>query len=303
MEWTELTITVPREYADEATVIATAVADNGLYIEDYEDLEAQVKAIAHVDLIEQELIDRPRDVVTIHFYLSPEDNAAAVSEQLQSKLLAAGVSYTFSTAGVRQEDWENSWKQYYHPIEIGSRLAVVPSWEEYDSKRVKLNLDPGMAFGTGTHETTYLCLEALDERIQSGERVLDVGTGSGILAIAALLLGAQSALGIDIDPMAVRTAEENAGRNGVSERFTAAAGDLAQKATGKYDVITANIVADAIKMLAPDVQPLLASDGWFIASGIIDTREAEVVQALEEAGLKIVDIRRKNGWSAILATV
>ncbi len=147
---------------------------------------------------------------------------------------------------MEQEDWQNGWRKYYHPLEIGKRLAVVPSWQQYDTDRVKLILDPGLAFGTGGHETTSLCMEALDERVTGGERVLDIGTGSGILAIAALKLGAAVAEGVDIDPVAVRTAGENAALNGVQDKLTVLVGDLSDKASGQYDIITANIVANAI---------------------------------------------------------
>ena len=157
-----------------------------------------------------------------------------------------------------------------------------------------------MAFGTGTHETTALCLTALDELVKGGERVLDIGTGSGILAIAALKLGAGEAEGVDIDPMCVRTAGENARLNGVDGRLKVLVGDLSDKATGKYDIITANIVANAILHLAPCVPALLAGGGTFIASGIIDAREEEVCAGLAAAGLKVEEVRRQGGWVAIL---
>ena len=218
MEWTDLKISAPRQYADTVEAIATGISGGGIYIEDYADLEAQVQAIAHVDLIEQELLEKDRETVIVHMYLSPDENPAEVVELLNSRLTAAAVPYTLALDGVEQEDWENAWRKYYHAMEIGSRLAICPSWEEYEGDRTVIRLDPGMAFGTGTHETTSLCLEQLDQRIQGGERVLDIGTGSGILAIAALLLGAGSAEGVDIDPMCVRTAGENAALNGVQDR-------------------------------------------------------------------------------------
>lgn len=303
MQWTDISLTVPRAGAEAAIAIATGISGSGLYIEDYADIEAQVQAIAHVDLIEQELLDKPRDAVIIHLYLSGKQEVAAVVELLHARLLAAGVQATVNTTGVQQEDWENSWKQYYHPIQIGRRLAVAPSWEQYNSSRVTLRLDPGMAFGTGTHETTFLCLEILDEMVQGGERLLDIGTGSGILAVAALLLGAGSATGIDIDPMAVRTATENAQRNGVQNRFTATVGNLAAGASGRYNIITANIVADAICSLAPAIPPLLAPGGCFIASGIISPRRQDVEQALCAAGLQLCATRTKNDWVAITSAV
>lgn len=303
MDWTELVVTVPRTKAETAVAVATALCEGGLYIEDYQDLEADVKAIAHIDLIEQDLLDKPRDVVAIHLYVSPDDNAAQMDEHLRDRLLAAGVEdFTMQACGVRQQDWENAWKQYYHPLEIGARLAVAPSWEPYTGAgRVVLKLDPGMAFGTGTHETTALCLEALDGIVQGGERVLDVGCGSGILAIAALLLGASEALGVDIDPMAVRTATENASLNGVQNRFTAKAGDLAALAKGQYDIILANIVADAILRLAPAIPPLLKPNGVFLASGIIDQRADEVAVGLAATGLKVTQTRLLNGWVMLKA--
>ena len=300
MEWTDISITVPRRYADTAEAVATMVANGGIYIEDYADLEQQAWEIAHVDLIEQELLDKPRDVVIVHMYLAPDENPAEVLPLFRQRLDDAGVEYTLNTEGVEQEDWQNAWKQYYHAMDIGQRLAIVPGWEEYDTDRTVITMDPGMAFGTGTHETTSLCLETLDELVQGGERMLDIGTGSGILAIAALKLGAKEAEGVDIDPMCVRTAGENARRNGVAERLTVLVGDLSDKASGVYDIITANIVAAAILSLAPAVPALMAPGAKFIASGIIDERRDEVLDGLKAAGLRPVQVKEKRGWVCII---
>ena len=300
MEWTDISITVPRRYADTAEAVATMVANGGIYIEDYADLEQQAWEIAHVDLIEQELLDKPRDVVIVHMYLAPDENPAEVLPLFRQRLDDAGVEYTLNTEGVEQEDWQNAWKQYYHAMDIGRRLAIVPGWEEYDTDRTVITMDPGMAFGTGTHETTSLCLETLDELVQGGERMLDIGTGSGILAIAALKLGAMEAEGVDIDPMCVRTAGENAQRNGVAERLTVLVGDLSDKASGVYDIITANIVAAAILSLAPAVPALMAPGAKFIASGIIDERRDEVLDGLKAAGLRPVQVKEKRGWVCII---
>ena len=218
MEWTDIRLTVAKADAENAEAVATLIAEGGIYIEDYSDIEQQVAEIAHVDLIEQELLDKPRDTVIIHLYLEPGASQVETLALIAARMEAAGIPYTVETEGVEQEDWQNGWRKYYHPMDIGKRLAIVPSWQEYDTDRVKLILDPGLAFGTGGHETTSLCMEALDERVQGGERVLDIGTGSGILAIAALKLGAGSAEGVDIDPVAVRTAGENAALNGLSDR-------------------------------------------------------------------------------------
>ena len=301
MEWTDISVTVAKRDADTAEAIATMAAGGGIYIEDYSDLEQQAWEIAHVDLIEQELLDKPRDVVTVHMYLAPDEDPAEVLALFRARLEAAGIRYTLNTAGVEQEDWQNAWKRYYHTVEIGRRLAVVPGWESYaGSGRTVITMDPGMAFGTGTHETTSLCLEVLDRLIRGGERMLDIGTGSGILAIAALKLGAAAADGIDIDPMCVRTAGENAARNGVTDRFAVKVGDLSAEASGVYDIITANIVAAAILDLAPAVPALLADGGRFIASGIIDERKQEVLDGLSAAGLRAVEVLEKRGWVCLV---
>ena len=300
MEWTDIQITVPHPYAETAEAIATMVSNGGIYIEDYSDLEEQAWEIAHVDLIEQELLDQPRDIVKVHMYLAPDENPAEILPLFKERLDAAGIPYELTTAGVEQEDWQNAWKKYYHAMDIGKRLAIVPGWEEYETDRTVITMDPGMAFGTGTHETTSLCLEVLDERVRGGERVLDIGTGSGILAIAALRLGAACAEGVDIDPMCVRTAGENAQRNGVQDRFTVLVGDLSDQASGVYNIITANIVAAAILSLAPHVPALMAPGALFVASGIIDTRKEEVLAGLRGAGLDPFEVREKRGWVCIV---
>ena len=300
MEWTDIRLTVAKADAENAEAVATLIAEGGIYIEDYSDIEQQVAEIAHVDLIEQELLDKPRDTVIIHLYLEPGASQVETLALIAARMEAAGIPYTVETEGVEQEDWQNGWRKYYHPMDIGKRLAIVPSWQEYDTDRVKLILDPGLAFGTGGHETTSLCLEALDERVRGGERVLDIGTGSGILAIAALKLGAGSAEGVDIDPVAVRTAGENAALNGVADKLTVLVGDLSDKASGRYDIITANIVANAIISLAPAVPGLMAENATFIASGIIDSRKDEVITGLEKAGLSVVEVKEKRGWECIV---
>lgn len=300
MEWTDIRLTVSKADAEAAEAVATMIAEGGIYIEDYSDIEEQVEQIAHVDLIEQELLDKPRDTVIIHMYLEPGDSPVETLALIAARMEAAGIPYTSETEGVEQEDWQNGWRKYYHPMDVGQRLAVVPSWQDYETSRVKLILDPGLAFGTGGHETTNLCLEVLDERVRGGERVLDIGTGSGILAIAALKLGAAVAEGVDIDPVAVRTAGENAALNGVANELTVLVGDLSDKASGKYDIITANIVANAIMALAPAVPGLMADDAVFIASGIIDSRKDEVIAALEAAGLAVLEVKEKRGWECIV---
>ena len=272
MEWTDIRLTVSKADAEAAEAVATMIAEGGIYIEDYSDIEEQVEQIAHVDLIEQELLDKPRDTVIIHMYLEPGASPVETLALIAARMEAANIAYTVETEGVEQEDWQNGWRKYYHPLEIGKRLAVVPSWQQYDTDRVKLILDPGLAFGTG----------------------------SGILAIAALKLGAAVAEGVDIDPVAVRTAGENAALNGVQDKLTVLVGDLSDKASGKYDIITANIVANAILSLAPAVPGLMAEGATFIASGIIDSRKDKVIAGLEKAGLAVVEVKEKRGWECIV---
>ncbi len=300
MEWTDVQITVLSKYAQTAEDVATSIATSGIYVEDYSDMERQVQEIAHIDLIDEQLLQKDRAHVVVHMYVSPDDDIEDIKRLVCERLAQLEVPYAMAVDGVMQEDWEKSWKAYYKPLDIGERLAIVPSWEQYDTDRVKVTLDPGMAFGTGTHETTALCLEVLDSLICAGQSVLDIGTGSGILAIAAAKLGAQNVLGIDIDPMCVRTANENAQLNAVDDKLEIKLGDLSKDVSGEFDVIFANIVANAIMALAPCVPKLLKEDGVFVASGIIDTRCDEVVEAIKNTGLNVCEIKHDRGWVALI---
>ena len=204
---------------------------------------------------------------------------------------------------VEEESWQDSWKQHWKPTHVGKALVVCPSWEDYSPApgETVLRLDPGMAFGTGTHESTRLCMELAEGVVKGGERVLDLGCGSGILAITALLLGADTALGIDIDQVAVDTCMENATLNGVEQRADFRKGNLAHGIDGQYDVIFANIIADVILELAPDIPRLLAPGGTFIASGIISERAAEVEAALDATGLRLSIKLEQGGWVAVMS--
>ncbi len=303
MQWTDIKIIADRKYEDVFDYVSAEICPMGIQIEDYSNLEEDVENIAHVDLIEDYLLKKDRDTIIVHHYISPELDAQDLRLKLENRLSEEGVEFRCETEYVEQEDWETGWKKYYHAMDIGERLAICPSWEEYETDRKVIRLDPGMAFGTGTHETTYLCLEVLDRTIKGGERVLDVGTGSGILAIAAILLGARSAEGVDIDATAVKVAAENAALNHVEDRFEVKIGDLADKASGKYDVIVANIVANAVMMLSKTIPQFLKKGGTYITSGIIDTRKDEVVKCLEDIGFIITKVHEKNGWVCIEATV
>ena len=234
--WTEIKITVPASSAGTAGDIANMTVPHGIYIEDYSDLEEGAMEIAHIDLIDEALLQKDRTKAIIHVYISPEDNPAEAVSFLEERLSACGIPYEVELAGCRMEDWINNWKQYFKPIPVGEKLLIRPIWEEdFDPRgRAVLNLEPGLAFGTGTHETTRLCMELIEKYLPEGADFLDMGCGSGILSVAALLLGARSAVGVDIDPLAVKTAVENARLNGVEGRFTGVCGNLAEKVTGQY---------------------------------------------------------------------
>ena len=298
-EWTEVKICVNADDVDKAGDIATMVVPYGIYIEDYRDLEQQAWEIAHIDLIDEELLQKDRSKAFVHIYISPEENPLEAVAFLQERLAAEGIKNEIVTNQCRNEDWENNWKQYFHPIPVGEKLLIRPTWEdEYDPMgRTVLNIEPGLAFGTGTHETTRLCLETLEKYITPETEVLDVGCGSGILSIASLLLGAKSATGVDIDALAVKTAEENGEANGLHEpKLTFLQGNLTDKVSGKYDVVVANIVADIIILFCKDVVKFMKDDAVFITSGIIDTREQDVIDAFEKYGFTVKARHTEKGW-------
>ncbi|MBQ4617795.1 MAG: 50S ribosomal protein L11 methyltransferase [Clostridia bacterium] len=298
-EWTEVCITVDGKDTDRAADIANMLVPYGLYIEDYSDLEQGAREIAHIDLIDEELLAKDRTRSLIHLYLSPEDIPSESLAFLRERLTANGIQSEVVTNAVSEEDWANNWKQYFKPLTIGDKLLICPTWETVEDTegRTVLPIDPGMAFGTGGHETTRLVLEAMETVITDDTALLDVGCGSGILSIAALLLGAKSALAVDIDALAVKTAIENGERSGLTPpRYTVVEGDLLDKVSGTFDLVVANIVADAIILLSPAVKPFVKADGVYIVSGIIDTREAEVVEALKACGFAIESRFEQRGW-------
>ena len=297
MDWTEILVEVGADRIDEAAAIANMTVPYGIYIEDYSDLEQEVMEIAHVDLIDEDLLKQDRSKAKIHIYIDPEDNIGEAVQFLRERLNAAEIAHTIDQSNVQEDDWLNNWRKFFKPMPVGEKLLINPSWfTDTDPKgRLVINIDPGLAFGTGKHETTRLCMEALERYVKGGERVLDVGCGSGILGIAAVLLGADSAFGVDIDETAVRTANENAQVNHVSDKMTAIAGDLVDKVTEKYDIVVANIVADAIIALSASVMSFMTDDAVYIVSGIIDTRADDVKNAIK-GHFEIVEENTYHGW-------
>lgn len=303
MEYTEIKIYIPTEDTERASNIATMVVPYGIYIEDYSDLEAAAWEIAHIDLIDEELLEKNREESVIHIYIEEGNNPAEAVSFISERLNSEGISYRIETVGCSEEDWADKWKAFFKPTPVGERLFVRPIWiDEYNAgDRAVLNIEPGAAFGTGTHETTRLCLETLDKIIKDGDTVLDIGCGSGILAIASMLLGAKEGFGVDIDPLAVKTAKENGLMNNLKEpELTFVCGDLADKVTKKYDVVVANIVADIIILFSMQVKAFMKTGAKFIASGIIDTRADEVCTALQGAGLVLKERVEENGWVCLV---
>ncbi len=298
-DWTEVKIIVDANDIDKASDIASMVVPYGIYIEDYRDLEQQAWEIAHINLIDEDLLKKDRTKALVHVYISPEENPLEAVAFLRERYSSEGIESEIVLNECKNEDWENNWKQYFHPIPVGERLLIRPLWEdEYEAgDRKVLNIEPGLAFGTGTHETTRLCLETLEKHVHEGTTVLDIGCGSGILSIASLLLGAEKAVGVDIDALAVKTAKENGEVNGFKEpEYTILQGNLTDKVSSKFDVVVANIVADVIILFCKDVASFMKDDAVFITSGIIDTREQDVVNAFNKYGFKIQKRNTESGW-------
>ncbi len=270
MDWTEVRIEIATADTDKAAAIANMVVPYGIYIEDYSDLEQGAREIAHIDLIDEELLGRDRTRSCIHIYISPEENPTEAVLFLQERFSAEGIVAHVVTDTVSEQDWANNWKKYFKPLSVGKRLYICPTWETPTDMqdRVMLSIDPGMAFGTGGHDTTRMVLEAVETVVTDTTDVLDVGCGSGILSIASLLLGARSAVGVDIDALAVKMAVENGKINGFEPpRYVMKQGDLVQEIHGTYDLIVANIVADAIILLSKNIPAFLKENGTYIVSG------------------------------------
>ena len=300
--WTEIKIAVNADDIEKASDIANVVVPYGIYIEDYRSLEQEVEEIAHIDLIDEDLLKKDRNKAYVHIYLEPDVQPSEAVAFLSERYNAEGIEHNIELLDCAEEDWRNNWKKYFNPIPVGEKLLIRPSWrDDYDAgSRKVLSIDPGLAFGTGGHETTRLCLEMCEKYLKDGDSVLDVGCGSGILGIATLLLGAKDAVGVDIDEVAVRTAKENAEINGVGDRFTAICGSFTDKVEGKYDIVLANIVADAIMFLSEGIKDFMKDDAVYVMSGIIDTRAEEVKMSVSRH-FDIIEEHLENGWACFAA--
>ena len=299
--WTQVKVTVPLRELDDLVAVMSMI-NNNLMIEDYSDIDTNLKT-CYGDLIDEKILNANKDVASVSVFIPSDrsymDDLAYIRQRCGELNLHAEVELV----GVNEEDWANSWKAYYKPIKIGEKIVICPAWERYTPAEgeIVIRMDPGMAFGTGTHETTRLVIRLLEKYTKAGQLMLDVGTGTGILAICASRLGADFCRAYDIDPTAVRVARENIKDSGLGN-VTCDQSDLLKQVSledGPYDLVCANIVADIIIRMTPDVGQYMKDDAVLLASGIIAERCDDVVACFEKNGFKIVEKLTDNDWCGL----
>ena len=297
--WTKLTATGKTADLDTISSVMSMI-DNGLMIEDYSDFSLNGM---YGELVDDSILNADKNTVKVSVFVPEERSLAECRAFISDRFAALGIKAEISAEGMREEDWAESWKQYYKPVRLG-KITIVPAWEEYTASEgeVIIRMDPGMAFGTGTHETTRLVIRLMQNEDLKDKRILDMGTGSGILSICAAKLGAKSCNAYDIDPVAVKVAKENA-KDGGCDNITVGVSDLLAGVDlegGKYDVCFANIVADIILRMLPDISDYVKADGRIILSGIISPRADEIREAVKKYGYKIIKEEVENDWLAML---
>ncbi len=302
MDWTQLRVTVKTEDIDRTAAIMSML-DNGIMIEDYSDIETGLKT-CYGDLIDENILNADKTKGAVSIYIPDDKNYNDYTAFLRDRFAAEKIDAKIELIGVDEEEWSTAWKKYYHPIKVGERLVIVPMWEKYDPApgEIIVRMDPGMAFGTGTHETTRLVCGLIEKYLVPGQRMLDVGTGSGILAICASKLGAKECFAYDIDPVAVRVARENVRDNGL-DNITCGVSDLLRDVDlsgGQFDFATANIVADIIIRMSGDVGNYLKQGSYLICSGIIEQYENDVREAMQRGGFEIVECAKESDWVAMV---
>ena len=300
--WTKITVTGKTKNLDDIVAVMSML-DNGLMIEDYSDFSLNGM---YGELVDESILNADRDTVKVSLFVPEERNPLEYKEFIETRLPALNIEGTVELEGMNEDDWAESWKQYYKPVPLG-KVTIVPAWEKYDAKdgEVIIRMDPGMAFGTGTHETTRLVIRLMQDELKGGERLLDVGTGSGILSICASKLGAKSCNAYDIDPVAVKVAKENAEADGCTN-ITVGVSDLLRGVDltgGKYDFCVANIVADIIIRMLPDIKGYLKDGSPLILSGIIGERADEVRAAVLANGFTVEKEINENDWVGMLVRV
>ena len=307
MAWLEITIDTAAEKIDSVVTVLTARGFSELVIEDQEEFETFLEENrAYWDYIDEELQENLKGLSRIKLYLEDTDKDSLA----RLEACVAELKLTMTAAPLPETDWEESWKDNYPPQEVGERIVVLPYWRaDQETHRLKVILDPGLTFGTGAHPSTQMVMEQMEQVVQPGFRCLDLGSGSGILSIAALRLGAASAIGMDIDPKAEDIARENAAYNGyTAPEFTALTGNVTQDkalmeqlAAQEYDLVLVNIVADVIIGLSPVLPNFLTENSTLICSGILDVRLEEVCAALNRAGLTVTAVKAKEDWRCVTA--
>lgn len=302
MNWTQLRVKVKTEDIDRTAAIMSML-DNGIMIEDYSDIETGLKT-CYGDLIDENILNADKSTGAVSIYVPDDRNYNDYIAFLRERFSAEGIDAKLELIGVDEEEWSTAWKKYYHPIKVGERLVIVPMWEKYDPApgEIIVRMDPGMAFGTGTHETTRLVCGLIEKYLVPGQRMLDVGTGSGILAICASKLGAKECFAYDIDPVAVRVARENVKDNDL-DNITCGVSDLladVDLSGGQFDFAVANIVADIIVRMSDDIGKYIKDGAYLICSGIIERYEPDVRAAMERNGFDVVETAKESDWVAMV---
>lgn len=307
-EWIEVQIITSSEAAEAVTGILYNTGVKGVSIEDSKDIEEREQSEDNLfDWVELEELN-VREGATIKAYYKDDENFEHYFQYIKDSVLNLDRFGLDKGEGkvtakkVDEQDWANNWKKYYKPTKIGNEIVVKPTWEDYNKKdnEIVIELDPGMAFGTGTHETTRLCVKALEEYVNEDSVVFDIGTGSGILSIAAAKLNAKHVVGVDLDPVAVDAAKENVELNNL-DNIEILYGNLMEVVDGKANIVVANILADIIKILAEDVKKFVVEGGYFISSGIILDRKDDVIEKLQQCGFEIEKINVDGEWCCIIA--
>lgn len=311
MEWCEAIVHTTTEGSDMVSDLLMRLGATGTEIVDRADVPDPNLPGVYWELYDKKMLEQMPEDVLVKGWFEQNEHIRELMMNLRHELEAMKAdgsvdfgAMTLDMQDVKDEDWSENWKKYYKPFRVGAHLVVKPTWEPYAAKSddLVIELDPGMAFGTGTHETTNMCMQMVEKHLTPGMRVMDVGTGSGILAIAAAKLNAGEVLAIDIDPDAVKVAKENVTLNGVGDKVRVVVGDLVKSEAMPCELAVANIVADAICMLAAPLTRHLVKDGLLICSGIIRERESDVLKAADEAGYSRIDRIEKGEWVALCFT-
>lgn len=306
--WIEVRVITKSEALEPVSGIFYSLDCKGVAIEDPEDILGREQGPLTWDFVDINVLEHKGKFAVVKAYFAEEDNIEEILGYVNEKLVELKeMGIDLGEAKVEhekmyEEDWANTWKQYYKPSKVGEKIVVKPIWEEYEEKEGELvvNLDPGMAFGTGTHETTRMCIQALEKYVKEESTVFDVGCGSGILAIAAAKLGAKLAVGVDLDPVAVESSIENVGYNNLNN-IEILHGNLVEVIDGKADIVVANILAEIICILTDDVKRVMKDGGVFITSGIIHDRVDMVCEKLEATGFEVIEKNRDGEWNCIVA--